>query len=244
VLLIDPGRGSVETLVGAIDAALGSGLPDLLVSVQIPAADRRRAALEALIAEDHRVEFGDALTVVPAVTLRMPARARPQPRTLEQVVATLNGERLARVVVPLAGRPGAKLVAEGMGSGTRKLKPGPLGLQTTSARRAGAPPPQGSLAAERAEHLRHRARGATMRARADRSQNRLSRERLQVRHERARLRAAEERLGATGAPEWVRWRSRAALRRVAAVPSRAAALGNQARAYGKRARRYASDRFR
>lgn len=111
-------------------------------------------------------------------------------------------------------------------------------------RRAVPPPPEGTLAHERAEHLRHRARGATMRARVDRGQNRVSRERLQVRHERARLRAAEERLGHTGPNEWVRWRLRTVGRLVGAIPGRLVAIANKVRSYAKRIRRYAADRLR
>lgn len=245
VVVIDAARADVATLLGSVDAALASEIADLKVVVALGAGDSRRAALEALCAADPRFSFTDEPAVGTGNLVRMPARARPGPRTLPAIIKAAHADDLSQVEVRLPGRPGGKLVlTRGETGGRRSLKAGEVGLRTTSSRREVPPPPEGTLAQERAEHLRHRARGATMRARVDRGQNRLSRERLQVRHERARLRAAEERLGATGAGEWVRWRSRAVSRRVAAVPSRVAAVGNQARNYARRAQRYAADRIR
>jgi hypothetical protein len=78
----------------------------------------------------------------------------------------------------------------------------------------------------------------------DRHAHRLSRERLQTRHERARRALDERRLGATGAGEWIRWRSRAVGRRAAALPGLAASAARSASSFTRRARRFAAARWR
>lgn len=246
------GRAPIATLIGAVDAALASEFAGLGVRVALAHGDPRLETVEQLCGADSRVAIVAPGT--PAsdaeIVFTMPARARPDVRTLPRIAALVRSENLGSVEVSLPGRFGpsvgtrGKLRATASGSGTKRLRAAEVGLRSTTSRREPEPPPQGTLAAERAEHLRHRARSATMRARMDRNAHRLSRERLQMRHERARLRLAEQRLGETGTGEWVRWCSRAVGRRAAAVPAAAASLGRSARAFARRARRFALDRWR
>ena len=252
VVEIAAGRAPLATLIGAVDAALASETANLTVRVALPEGDPRRTALEALCSADARVAHARPDVQPPAggVTVAMPATARPGPRTLPQIARLIQAEGLAEATVPVPGRlarrslGGAKLVATADGAGTRRLRASEVGLRSTVSRGAPGPPPQGDLASERAEHLRHRARSATMRARMDRNAHRLSRERLQVRHERSRLRLAERRVGKSGAGEWVAWRSREVGRRFAALPGKASSIARTIRVTGRRARRFAMDRWR
>jgi hypothetical protein len=253
-VVIEPGRASTAVILGAVDAALRSDLPAIAVRVDLPAGDPRHEALNALTDGDARVTVGSGAEADAGTGLvfRMPARARPQSRTLAVLAATVRDERLGAVDVPVPGRypalarlaPHGTLRASAGGSGSRRLSAADVGLRSVATPGQDGPPPKGALAAERAEHLRHRARSATMRARMDRNAHRLSRERLQTRHERARLRLAERRLARSGAGEWVRWRSRNAARRAAGIPGAVAAGGRAVRVFGRRARRSAVDRWR
>jgi hypothetical protein len=254
VVEIVPGRAPAAVLVGAIDAALRSGLPGLRVGVALPVDDGRRPVLEAAGAADARVVLATpgSARLEAEIVFEMPARARPEPRTLGQVAAVVRERRLASAEVPVPGRYPAlaslglrgKLRAFAGGSGSATLRPADVGLRSTASTGHPGAPPQASLAQERAEHLRHRARSATMRARMDRNTHRLSRERLQTRHERARRRLAEQRLGRTGPGAWVAWRSRNVGRRLAGLPAVAAGAASSVRVFFRRARRYAVDRRR
>ena len=254
LVVIEPGRAPVPILLGAVEAALRSGLAGLRVHLPVDPSDPRHDALQALCGGDPRVTVAAPGEPAPEaqITFELPARARPQSRTLPAISATLRDERLAAVEVPVPGRYGSlgriaghrRLRARAGGSGTKVLRPAEVGLRSVASRGGPGPPPKGSLAAERAEHLRHRARSATMRARLDRNGHRLSRERLQTRHERARLRLAEQRLAATGRGEWVRWRSRAVVRRAGGAPGLVRSGVNSVRSFARRARRFALDRWR
>jgi len=251
IVEIEPGRAPTGVVLGAVDAALRSDLPGLAVWIDLSPDDPRSDPLQVLCGSDARVVIG-AEAPSARIVFEMPARARPEPRTLAAIAALLDdgGEGSIEVAMPgrwpgLAGLGGhGKLRARGTGSGTRTVRPATVGLRSTVSHSEAGPPPNGDLASERAEHLRHRARSATMRARMDRNAHRLSRERLQTRHERARLRLAEQRLGATGAGEWVRWRSRNVARRAAGLPAAASSATRSARSFVRRARRYAVDRVR
>ena len=248
VVEIDPGRASIATVVGGVDAALASELAAIGVRVLLDEGDPRHETVAHLCGGDPRVEIASAVATptAPETLCTMPAHARPSPRTLPALVTMAREQALASIEVPVPprlGRAGRLRVRAG-GSGARRVRAIEVGLGSTRSRREPGPPPPSDLAAERAEHLRHRARSSTMRARLDASQHRLARERLQVRHERARARLAEERLGRTGAAEWARWRGRVVGRRVAALPGIAMAATRTARAFGRRARRFALDRWR
>jgi hypothetical protein len=250
VVLIEPGRAATEVVLGAVDSALRSDLPGLAVHVDLASDDPRAEALQSLCGADARVAIGGGPQPADLV-FAMPARARPAPRTLPEIAAMLrDGTGSVEVAVPgrypaLAGVGGhGKLRASGQGAGEKTVRAADVGLRSASSRGPAPPPPKRDLAGERAEHLRHRARGATMRARMDRNAHRLSRERLQTRHERARLRLAEQRIAATGAGEWVRWRARNAARRVAGLPAAARSATSSVRVFARRARRYAADRRR
>jgi hypothetical protein len=254
LVAIEPGRASVPILLGAVEAALRSGLPGLRVRVPLDPGDSRHEALQALCGGDPRVTVAAPGEAAPEaeIAFALPARARPQPRTLPAIAGIVRDEGLASVEVPVPGRyvslgrlgGQGRLRARAGGTGTKVLRPAEVGLRSTSSGGEAGAPPKGSLAAERAEHLRHRARAATMRARLDRNGHRLSRERLQTRHERARLRLAEHRLADTGAGEWVRWRSRAVARRAATAPGAARSGASSIRSFARRARRFALDRWR
>jgi hypothetical protein len=254
VVEIVPGRAPVSTLVGAIDAALRSGMPGLEVGVALPAGDERRRPLEELTAAESRVAIPTpgASRSPAAIVFEMPASARPAPRTLPRIAEIARERGLATVVVPVPGRFASiaslglrgKMRAIAHGSGSARIRPAEVGLRSAGSRGRSEPPAIGDLASERAEHLRHRARSATMRARMDRNAHRLSRERLQTRHERARLRLAEQRVGRSGTGEWIRWRSRNVARRAAALPGAAASAGSSVRVFLRRARRFAVDRRR
>jgi hypothetical protein len=241
-------------LVEAVDAALRSALPGLRVRVPLAAGDPRREAVAALVAADSRVEVAEPGSPAPAaaIVFELPARARPQPRTLPAIAAVMRGRGVGSVDVPVPGRYPAlgplgsagRLRARGTGSGSVTLRPADVGLRSTATRGRPGPSPKGTLAAERAEHLRHRARSATMRARMDRNAHRLSRERLQTRHERARLRLAEQRVARTGRGEWVRWRARRVGRRIAGAPGAIRSGTGFIRVFFRRARRFAADRWR
>jgi hypothetical protein len=254
IVEIVPGRAPVSVLLEAIDAALRSGMPGLEVGVALPAGDERRGPLEQLTAAESRVTIpapGSARAAA-AIVFEMPASARPEPRTLPRIAAIARERGLANVVVPVPGRVASlarlglrgKLRAITRGSGSATIRPADVGLRSKASRGRSDPPPIGDLASERAEHLRHRARSATMRARMDRNAHRLSRERLQTRHERARLRLAEQRVGETGTGEWIRWRSRNVARRAAALPGAAVSAASSVRVLVRRARRFAVDRRR
>ncbi len=254
IVVIEAGRATAEVVVGAVDAALRSSLPGLAVRVPLPAGDDRRATLDALCGADARVACPDPGTPTPDAdfVFELPARARPQPWTLSRVVAVMLERELGSLEAPVPGRTArvaalathGKLHARASGSGSVRLRPATIGLRSTASLGEPPPRPEGTLAQERAEHLRHRARSATMRARVDRHGHRLSRERLQTRHERARRSLDERRLGATGAGEWIRWRSRAVGRRAAALPGFAASGVRSISAFARRARRFATDRWR
>lgn len=250
-VVIDPGRAPADVVLGAVDAALRSDRDGVAVCVAIGDDDPRAGVLRALCAADARVEVGPGAPQA-GLVFEMPARARPGPRTLSALAEALRDGDLGSVEVPLPGRYPAlaglgsrrKLRARGAGSGTKTLRAAEVGLRSHAVRTAPPPPPKGDLATERAEHLRHRARSATMRARMDRHAHRLSRERLQTRHERARLRHAEQRLAATGPGQWVRWRARNVARRASGIPGAASSALGSARSFARRARRYAVDRRR
>ena len=251
VIEVEPGRAPAPTVLGAIDAALRSDLPSVTVCVNLAEDDPRRAQLAPLLAADPRVELGQAARTGEAIVVRMPAQARPQPRTIPALVEMVGSGALARAEVAVPGRlaalrvfGGPKVLAEGQGSGTRRVRPGEVGLRSTVSRGPAGPPPQGGLEHERAEHLRHRARSATMRARMDRNTQRLYRERLQSRHDRTRRRLAEQRLAGTSAGEWTRWRLRNVGRRVAAVPGALGSGASSVRVFTRRARRAAGERWR
>ncbi len=251
IVVIEPGRAPTGVVLGAVDAALRSDLPGLAVWIDLSPDDPRSDPLQTLCGSDARVVIGAEAPSAPIV-FEMPARARPEPRTLAAIAALLEDGGGGSIEVAMPGRwPGlaglgghGKLRARGTGSGATTVRPAAVGLRSTASHSEPGPPPNGDLASERAEHLRHRARSATMRARMDRNAHRLSRERLQTRHERARLRLAEQRLGATGAGEWMRWRSRNVARRAAGLPAAASSATRSARSFVRRARRYAVDRVR
>lgn len=244
---IEPGRAALVDLVGAIDAALRSELSDVVVRVPLAAGDERREPLEQLCAADSRIVLGPAPRA--DVTISMPPRARPEPRALAAIAALIQAEGLASVRVAVPGRfprlPSAgRIVARASGTGSRTLRPGEIGLRSTASRGAVGPPPKTTLEGERAEHLRHRARSATMRARMDRNNQRLYRERLQNRHDRTRHMLAEQRLATTSSGQWVVWRVRGVGRRIAAIPAAAGSLLSSVRVFFRRARRFAAERWR
>jgi hypothetical protein len=251
LVVIEPGRAPTAVVLGALDSALHSGLPGLAAHVDLAPGDPRADALQALCGADARVTLGDGPPDADLV-ITMPARARPAPRTLPALAAMVGDGGIGAVEVAVPGRWPAlaglgghgKIRAHGPGTGTRTVRAADVGLRSISSRGAAGPPPKGDLASERAEHLRQRARSATMRARMDRNAHRLSRERLQTRHERARLRLAEQRMAATGTGEWVRWRSRNVARRLAGLPAGARSATGAVRVFARRARRYAADRRR
>jgi hypothetical protein len=253
IVVIEAGRASADVVIGAVDAALRSSLPGISVRVPLAARDDRRPTLEALCGADARVslpEPGDG-TPDAAFVVELPARARPETWTLSRVAAVMRERGLGSVETPVPGRYArlaglgqGKLRARAAGSGTARLRPATIGLRSSTSLGEPGPRPEGTLAQERAEHLRHRARSATMRARVDRHAHRLSRERLQTRHERARRALDERRLGSTGAGEWMRWRSRAVGRRAAALPGIAAGAARSAVGFTRRARRFAMNRWR
>jgi hypothetical protein len=245
-VVIDAGRAPVATLIGAIDAALASELDGVGVQVALAEHDPRREPVAHLCGADPRVDIVPTDKPPSEVLITMPAHARPQPRTIPELVGLAREAGVGSVAVRVPGRLGlgGKLHLKAGGSGERRVRPAEVGLRSTTSRGEPGPSPPGDLATERAEHLRHRARSSTMRARLDRNQHQYSRERLQVRHERARTRFAEERLGRTGTAEWVRWRSRVVGRRVSALPGAARSATRSARALGRRARRGTIDRWR
>ena len=106
VVEIVPGRAPVDVVLGAIDAALRSGIAGLVVGVALPADDERRAPLEQVTAADARVTIAAPGTSRPAADLVfvMPARARPDPRTLGRVAAIVRERGLESVDVPVPGR--------------------------------------------------------------------------------------------------------------------------------------------
>ena len=254
IVVVDAGRAPVAVVIGAVDAALRSSLPGLSVRVPLARGDDRRAALEALGGADARVSLPEPGAEAPGADFifELPAGARPEPWTLSRVVTVMGERGLGSLEASVPGRYArlaglgayGKLRARATGSGAARLRPATIGLRSTASRGDPPPRPKGTLAHERAEHLRHRARSATMRARVDRHAHRLSRERLQTRHERARRALDERRLGATGAGEWIRWRSRAVGRRAAALPGAAASAAQSIGGFTRRARRFAADRRR
>ena len=251
VVEIVGGRASTGTLVDAVDSALRTGLPGLSVRLELAVGDARREKLERLCGADPRVAVvaPGAEPASPEVRIAMPPAARPEPRTLAAIVDLIRADGLSAVEVPVPGRflprsRAGKVRAVASGSGTKRLRPADVGMRSARSRGAPGPPPIGSLAAERAEHLRYRAQGATMRARTDRHAHRLSRERLQTRHERARLHHAEQRLGEGGPWQWLLWRARMVGRVVARIPGAFGSGVGSVRGYFRRARRFAANRWR
>lgn len=250
---IDPARARVEEIMGAVEAALRSDLSLAGVRIALDPSDPRGQVLEQLCGADPRVTVGTPTAAAAEdVVVTMPPSARPDPGTLPALVTLLRGQGLAAVEVPVPGRRErfarlarrGRLRASADGSGTRSLAPAEVGLRSTASRRQPGPPAKTALAHERAEHLRHRARSATMRARMDRNAQRLYRERLQMRHERSRLRLAEQRLASTGRGEWLRWRARGAARRARAVPAAVRSALASIRVFVRRGRRFALRRLR
>lgn len=256
LVVVEPARASVATLLEAVDAALQADLPGLGVRVPLAPGDARRATLEPLCEADGRIALDPGDPSAADVVVEMPPRARPQPRTIPSLVNLLRDEHLGRIDVTVPGRlPGLarfgisgtgrmRVVATGTGSGSRRLRPGEVGLRSTASPGMPGPPPKGTLEHERAEHLRHRARSATMRARMDRNSQRLYRERLQSRHDRTRHRLAEQRLAGTSRGEWIRWRLRNLGRRLGAIPRVASSGLSSVRVFLRRARRAVGERRR
>ncbi len=252
IVEIEARRAPLATVLGAVDAALASGIANLRVGVPLDSDDPRRAGLERLCAGDERVSFPAPGADAPetGVWVSMPAVARPESRTLPALLGLIDAGGLALVEVRVPGRLGPTLSAVGTlrvaanGSGTRRVRAAEVGLRSTFSRDTPGPPPIAGMSAERAEHLRHRARSSTMRARMDANHHRLSRERLQTRHERSRLLLAERRLGRSGPIEWMRWRGRSFGRRIAALPGLLNSAFSAVRTTGRRARRFMTDRRR
>lgn len=256
LVVVEPARASAATLLEAVDAALQADVPGLAVCVPLAPGDTRRATLEPLCEADPRLALGADDMRDGHLVVSMPAVARPQPRTIPALVNLVRDERLRQIDVTVPGRIAAlarfgisgagrmRVIAEGSGSGSRRLRPGEVGLRSTASRALPGPPPRGTLEHERAEHLRHRARSATMRARMDRNSQRLYRERLQSRHDRTRHRLAEQRLAATSRGAWVRWRLRNLGRSLGAIPRAARSSLSSARGFIRRARRALGERRR
>jgi hypothetical protein len=259
VVELDAGREPADRVLAALDAALASDAREVVVELRLSDGNPDRATIAELCSADERVSVLEPGAPEPApppasIRIAMPLSARPSVHTLtairERMAADGVGKlevplpgsgigRLARAVVPL----GPRLRASGPGSGSGRVRASAVALGSRRAP-SEAPSPKGSLAHERAEHLRHRARSATLRAQRDRHTQRLARERTEVEHQRARVRMLERRLAATGPGAWVAWRARQAARVAAAVPRRVVRLAKTARWLVRRARRLTIDRAR
>ncbi|GEM_PF-4524329 len=249
VVDIPLGGEPAAAALGAVMAALGGDFGELRVRLLVPVDHPERDLLAELCAADPRVSVEAPGPPPPArVRITLPPRARPGRRTLAALVSAVSGDGASAVVVPVPGRLGrsAGLVRAETGGdgGARRLRAREVDLGSTSHPLADPPPPQGSLGAERAEHLRYRARSATARSRVERGNQRLARERMRIQHEKARALLLERRIAACG-PRYVIWFW---LRRLARS-ARAAALKpvqllKQARSLVRRLRRRAVDRVR
>jgi len=248
-------------ILGAVDAALAGDVGDVRVRIVIPAGDAPPAVLESLCEADPRIELAAPGTAVPPGSVRvvMPPSARPAAHTLGALAELLDGGDaaaveaavpgragiLARIALParVPGTPRVRIERPGGGARTVAVAASSIGLGGKRSPYTG-PPPAGGMAAERAEHLRHRARSATIRARFDRDAQRLTREAMWAEHERARVRLLERRLGSTSVPRWIAWRAGAGARGVYEGARRVWWALRAARSLTRRAWRYARDRVR
>lgn len=260
---IPAGGASAAELIGAVDAALGGDLPAVRVRVLIAPDDPARATLAALTEADRRVSLtvpGAAAEQPAALRFVLPPAARPAAHALPALAEILAaGDAAAvEVAVPrLPGPLGGRLAAAARLPGARRLRGERSGGQgrtvRVTARSVGlgsfgapfsGPPPQRDLAAERVEHLRHRARSATLRARFERDSQRLTREAMRAEHERVRALVMERRLAATSPWRRIAWMVRVAGRTVVAAGRRIWWWGVVVRALAARAVRLARVRLR
>jgi hypothetical protein len=245
------GSASADAAVGTVDAVLGGDFTELLVRVILPADHPARPALADLFGADPRVSLHEAGAAPPpaAVHVTMPTAARPGRRTLTAIRRVLREQDAGRLEIALPGgrlRGGSvqAVLAGADGSSAKRVQAREVDLGSARRPREEGPPPRGSLAAERAEHLRHRARAATSRSRMERELQRLARERMRIQHEKARTAMLERRIGASGPSHWLAWRVRQSGRLGAATARKPVQYAKTTRSLVNRFRRKAVDRVR
>jgi hypothetical protein len=258
---VPAGDASVREVLDALDAALAGAPAGTSVRVLIEDRDPRRATLDALCSADPRaaLELPGADPGPCEMHVVVPPAARLGPRSLDALRELLAEQSAAAVEVAVPGRLGplgrTSLAASVPGTArVRAERPGVSGpTLRVGARRAwlgtasspdAHPPPRGSLAHERAEHLRHRARSATLRARLDRNFQRLTRERMRYQHERARASLLDRRLAEVSTRHRLGRIGRRAIRLALAVPQRLLSLLGTGRSFARRGWRFAVERRR
>jgi len=242
-------REPADRVLEALDAALASDAP-VVAHLRVPDGHPDRPALEELCAADERVSLlepdePEPATAAGAIRISMPLAARPSVHTFSVIRERMAADALRTldVRVPRLIPLGPALRAVGAGSGSARVRASAVALGSRRAP-SEAPPPAGTMAHERAEHLRHRARSATLRAQRDRHTQRLARERVEIEHQGTRVKMLERRAASAGPGAWVAWRGRQVTRAAKSVPWMAMRGGRITRSFARRARKHTIDRVR
>lgn len=261
VIDVPAGDAAAEQVVAALDAALAAAPAAIAVRLLLAGEHPGRAGLAELCAADPRLELAAPGAEPGPCELHVvvPPAVRLGGRSLEAIAELLADGSAAAVEVAVPRRPGRlgrsfiaarlpgtpRVRAERPGASGPTVRPGAHELWLGSARApVTEPPPLTSLAHERAEHLRHRARSATLRARLDRNAQRLTRERMRYQHERARASLLDRRLAEVSTRHRLGRLGRRVTRPVLAAPQRLGSLAGTGRRFVRRAWRFVRDRRR
>ncbi|UJA20998.1 hypothetical protein HJD18_12785 [Thermoleophilia bacterium SCSIO 60948] len=260
LVVVDAGSASVADVLLSVDSALGARPGHLRVEVGLDERSPQRDALRELLDPDPHVSLVGRVRSEPRdqeLLIDLPAGVELGRETLDAIERELgDGGRLVVAVPrhpsrlsgvdPVAARTARRrIVAAKAGGGpartvgVHKLTRAGGGLAETAGTLG-----LGSLADERGEHLRNRARSATYRSRFDAVSQVLARDRLRTRHERARVVLFERRLAELSPRAWAAMRSRQARDAASVVPSAARSGTRTVKQQGRRARRFAIDRAR
>jgi hypothetical protein len=242
-------REPADRVLEALDAALASDAP-VIAHLRVPVDHPDRSVIARLCAADERVsvlepDVPEPPTPADAIRISMPLAARPSVHTFSAIRERMAADGLGALEVRVPGPlpVGPRLRATGPGSGSGRVRASAVALGSHRAP-SEAPPPAGTMAHERAEHLRHRARSATLRAQRDRHTQRLARERVEIEHQGTRVKMLERRAAAAGPGAWVAWRGHQATRAAKSVPWMAMRFGRITRSFARRARKHTIDRVR
>lgn len=259
LVTLDAGGAVAADVLLSVDSALGARPGAVRVAVGADDGSPQRAALSELLDPEPRVSIGSrgsALAEGAELVVELPPGVELKRETLDAIERELGDGGELVVAVPrhpsrlsgvdsVASRAARRRIRARAGSGPTRT----VGVHRLSRSGGGLADAPGtlalaSLADERGEHLRNRARSATYRSRFDAVAQVLARDRLRTRHERARVVLFERRLAEVSPKAWAAWRSRQAREVAAVVPSAARSGTRTVKQQGRRVRRFVIDRAR
>ena len=108
VVELEANREPAERVLGALDAALASDAPGVIVELRLPATHPDRAAIAELCAADPRVSLLEPGATEPqpapgAIRVSMPLSARPSVHTLTAIRERMAADGVATLEVPVPG---------------------------------------------------------------------------------------------------------------------------------------------